>query len=289
MKALKFIISLILAIILIGSAGVALGSFAMTEAVSEEAMEKAIVESNAIDEITSKILSEYTVNMGGEYGETLKVILKSDAMTEFFSAYTAGCLQNELRGEEGTAGSGYYNEIGSDDLYQAFSAGVDECMSDGSISMSQGERKIFDAAIATVMPTLTKGINYVIQEMDLVSFVNDETAEKVRQAQIITSPPIRYGSIIAGLLACLGLIILRHEKRTGFLWCGICILLVAGLFFVYSIMLSGTQESSENFMSLSGRMMYIMLAYGVKRIAIVGGIIGAACLPAFGVVKAIFK
>lgn len=289
MRILKFLLSIILAIILILSAGAVLSSFAVTEAVSEEAIQKAVVETGAVDELTDRILSQNTVNMGGQYGQTMKEILKSDAMTEFFTVYTSGCLQNQVRGEEGTAGSGYYDEIGSDDLYMAFSKGTDECINKGSISMGEGERQIFDAALKTAMPTLANGINYVIQQMNLTSFIDDETAEYMETAQTMTSPEFRYGSMGIGLLACLGLLLLRRHKRSGLLWCGICLLLIAGLFFVLSMMLGGTVESSSDFIALSTRMLYVMISYGLKKVAVVGGIVGVACLPLCLVAKLVLR
>ncbi|MCQ2545915.1 MAG: hypothetical protein MJ144_05750 [Clostridia bacterium] len=285
MRLIRFLLSIILALVLIASAGAALSSFAVTEAVSEEAIHKAVVETGAVDELTDRILAQNTVNMGGQYGQTMKEILKSEAMTEFFTAYTAVCLQNQVRGEEGTAGSGYYNEIGSDDLFIAFSGGTDECINNGSISMGEGERKIFDAALKAAMPTLANGINYVIQQMNLTSFIDDDTAEYMETAQMMTSSEFRYGAIGIAAIACLGLILLRRHRRSGMFWCGICLLLIAGLFFVFATMLSGSAESSGNFVALSTRMLYVMVAYGLKKVATVGGAVGIACLPVCLVAK----
>lgn len=279
MRIVRFLLSIILAIILILSAGAVFSSFAVTEAVSEEAIQKAVVETGAVDELTDRILSQNTVNMGGQYGQTMKEILKSESMTKFFTAYTAGCLQNQVRGEEGTAGSGYYDEIGSDDLYMAFREGTDECINKGSISMGEGERQIFDTALKTAMPTLANGINYVIQQMNLTSFIDDDTAEYMETAQMMTSSEFRYGAIGIAAIACLGLILLRRHRRSGLFWCGICLLLIAGLFYVVATMLSGTAESSGDFVALSTRMLYVMVAYGLKKVAIAGGVAGAACLP----------
>lgn len=287
MRLIRFLLSIILALVLIASAGAALSSFAVTEAVSEEAIHKAVVDTGAVDELTDRILAQNTVNMGGEYGQTMKDILKSQAMTDFFTAYTSSCLQNQVRGEEGTAGSGYYNEIGSDDLYMAFSGGIDECIDKGTITMSEGERQIFDDALNVAMPTLTNGINYVIEQMNLTSFIDDDTAKYMETAQMMTSPEFRYGSIGIAALACLGLILLRRHRRSGMFWCGICLLLIAGLFFVIATMLSGTAESSSDFVALSTRMLYVMVAYGLKKVAIVGGIVGVACLPVCLVAKLI--
>lgn len=289
MKVFKFILSVILAIILVVSAGAAMGAFAITQAVSEKSVEEAIVKTDAVNQLTDNILANSTVNMGGEYGQEMKEILKSQAMTDFFTAYTAACLQNQLAGEEGTAGSGYYNEIGSDDLHQAFGHGIDECLQKGSISMDEGERQLFDAALNEAMPNLTEGINAVIQQMNLTSFVDEETDRNLQQARKITSPELRMAALALAAIACILLIVLRHERRTGLIWCGICILLVAGLLFVMSMMLSGTEEASTNFISLSERMMYIMVSYGAEKLAVMGGIAGGVLLVSGGIIKAVSR
>lgn len=266
-----------------------MGSYAVTEAVSEEAIHEAVVETGAVDELTDRILAQSTVNLGGHYGQTMKEILQSEAVTGFFTSYVAGCLQNQVRGEKATAGSGYYNEIGSEELYMAFSRGTDECIAKGSITMSQGERQIFDAALNIAMPVLSGGINYVITQMNITSFVDDEASRYIERAQLMTSDVFRYGSIIIAALACLSLLLLRHSRRSGLLWCGICVLLIAGLFLVISTMLGGTAQSSGGQIALSTRMLYMMASYGLKQVAVIAGIVGAACLPAWLLAKLVLR
>ena len=45
--------------------------------------------------------------------------------------------------------------------------------------MNEGERKMFDVALNAAMPNLTKGVNYVLSQMDLDAFVDEETAEQI--------------------------------------------------------------------------------------------------------------
>ena len=66
----------------------------------------------------------------------MQAILKSDAMTEFFTEYTSRCLQSQVYGEE-------MAEIGADDLNAAFSRGMDECLDKGIVTMDKGERAMF--------------------------------------------------------------------------------------------------------------------------------------------------
>ena len=137
MKVVKGFVAFALAVILAASAALALGSYAVTEAISEESVEKAIRETDAVGQLTDSIIQDNTVNLGGRYGEIMQTVLKSDAMTDFFTVYTARCLQSQIYGEE-------MEEVGADDLNMAFSRGMDECIEDGSIDMGEGERKLFD-------------------------------------------------------------------------------------------------------------------------------------------------
>lgn len=100
MRLLKGLVAFALAVILIASSALALGSYAVSEAISEEGVEKAITETDAVGELTDNIIQQNTVNMGGVYGETMQAILKSDAMTDYFTEYTARCLQSQIYGEE---------------------------------------------------------------------------------------------------------------------------------------------------------------------------------------------
>ena len=194
MRLLKGLVAFALAVILIASSALALGSYAVSEAISEEGVEKAITETDAVGELTDNIIQQNTVNMGGVYGETMQAILKSDAMTDYFTEYTARCLQSQIYGEE-------MEELGSDDLNMAFSRGTDECIANGTITMNKGERAMFDTALNLAMPALTEGINYVLSQMNLTDFVDEETAEQIEMARTATSDEVRYGAAGIAILA----------------------------------------------------------------------------------------
>lgn len=261
---------------------VAMGSYAMEKALSEEAVEKAIVESGAVDQLTDSILKNSTGNMGGQWGETMKTILKSQAMTDFFSAYTAACLQSQISGEEPDA-------IGEDAMNQAFQQGIDECIANGSISMGEFERKAFDVALNLAMPALTSGINVVMEQLNLTSFVDPETAEKIETVQQITKPETRYAAIGLAVIICLLLLVLFWRSKAGLIWCGVVILLVAGLFELLSMALGKTVESTDGLLVLSTQMLYIMVSYGVQKIAVIGAIAGGICFPLCPVLRLISK
>ena len=282
MRLLRGILGFLLAVILLASAGLALGSYAVAETVSEEAVEKAITETDAVGKLTDNIIEHNTINLGGVYGDNMQAILKSDAMTEFFTAYTAQCLQSQVYGGE-------MEEIGSDDLNAAFSRGMDECIENGTISMNQGERALFDEALNTAMPNLTKGINYVLSQMNLTSFVDEDTANQIELAQTATSTEVRYGAAGIAILACVLLFALYWRSKFGMLLSGIMILIVAAFFFVLSMMIGQTVESSGSSVVLSRQMLYIMVSYGAQQAVRVGTIVGGAMIVGCPIFKLVFR
>ena len=212
----------------------------------------------------------------------MQAILKSDAMTEFFTEYTARSLQSKVYGQE-------MEEIGSDDLNMAFSRGMDECIEKGTVTMDKGERAIFDEALNMAMPNLTKGINYVIGQMSLTGFVDEDTAEQIEIARTATSDEVRYGAAGIAILACILLFALYWRSKFGMLLCGIMILVVAAFFYFMSMMIEQTMVADETGLILSRQMLYIMVSYGAAQAMKVGAVIGGAMIVACPVFKLVFR
>lgn len=280
MKMIKIIMAILLSALLAVTACLAMGSIAVSKAISEESIEKAIVETGAVEELTDDILRQNTTNLGGKYGDVMQTILKSDAMTDFFAAYTASCLQSQIYDED-------YPEIGSDDLNAAFSRGIDECVANGSISMDDFERKLFDSALNMVMPTLTEGINYVFSQMNLTSFVDENTAAQIANARTAASDEVRYGSMAAGIVLGLILILLFWRSKMGMIWCAAVILIVSALFILIAFTLSESTVS-ESSIALSARMMYVMASDGLWYAGAAGGALGCLLVLLCPVLRKIF-
>jgi hypothetical protein len=282
MRVLKGFLAFLLAIILMLSASLAFGSYAISEAISEDAVEKAITETDAVGQLTDSIIQHNTINLGGVYGETMQSVLKSDAMTAFFTEYTARCLQSQVYGEE-------MEEIGTDDLNMAFSRGMDECLSKGTISMSEGERKMFDEALNTAMPNLTKGVNYVLNQMDLDAFVDEDTAEQIQMARTATSEQVRYGAAGIAIIACLLMVVLYWRSKIGLFWCGVIVLVIAAFMYILSMMIDQTLEATGDGIVLSRQMLYVMVTYGTHAAMKAGAVIGGAMIVAFPVFRLVFR
>ena len=282
MRVLKGFLAFLLAIILMLSASLAFGSYAISEAISEDAVEKAITETDAVGQLTDSIIQHNTINLGGVYGETMQSVLKSDAMTTFFTEYTARCLQSQVYGEE-------MEEICTDDLNMAFSRGMDECLSKGTISMSEGERKMFDEALNTAMPNLTKGVNYVLNQMDLDAFVDEDTAEQIQMARTATSEQVRYGAAGIAIIACLLMVVLYWRSKIGLFWCGVIVLVIAAFMYILSMMIDQTLEATGDGIVLSRQMLYVMVTYGTHAAMKAGAVIGGAMIVAFPVFRLVFR
>ena len=282
MRLIRGLLAFALAIILIASSALALGSYAISEAISEDAVRQAITETDAVGKLTDNIIQQKTINLGGAYGESMQAILKSDAMTEFFTEYTARSLQSKVYGQE-------TEEIGSDDLNMAFSRGMDECIEKGTVTMDKGERAIFDEALNMSMPNLTKGINYVLGQMSLTGFVDEDTAEQIEIARTATSDEVRYGAAGIAILACILLFALYWRSKFGMLLCGIMILVVAAFFYFMSMMIEQTMVADETGLILSRQMLYIMVSYGAAQAMKVGAVIGGAMIVACPVFKLVFR
>jgi len=282
MGFIRGLLAFVLALILIASTALALGSFAVSRAVSEDAVRQAITETDAVGQLTGNIIIQNTINLGGEYGPEMQAILKSDAMTDFFTEYTARSLQSQVYGTE-------LEEIGSDALNEAFSRGMDECLANGTVTMDEGERMIFDQALNTAMPNLTEGVNYVLDQMRLTDFVDEDTSHQVELAQAATSDEVKYGAAGIAIMACLLLIALYWRSKMGFLISGLIVLFVAAFFFMLSIMLGQTMESGGSSIVLSRKMLFVMVSCGSMAAMRAGAVCGFAMIAAFPVFRLLFR
>lgn len=268
----------ILTLLLLASTLLSLGSYGVSSAISGKAVEKAIVETDAVGQLTDNILKDKTVNLGGKYGEMMQTVLKSEAMTDFFSEYTARSLQSQIYEEQ-------MEEIGSDDLNAAFSKGMDECIANGSISMNTGERLLFDTALNLAMPSLTKGVNYVLSQMKLTDFVDDDTDKQIEMAQLLTSNEVKYGATGIAIIMCILLIVVCWRSKTGLLICGVAILLVAAFFLLFALLTDQSLKANADSLTLSKQMLAVMLSYGAMSSAAVGAAVGGVLTVACPVAR----
>ena len=65
MRIIRGLLGFLLALILLASSALALGSYAVTESISEGAVEEAITETDAVGTLTDNIIEHNTINLGG--------------------------------------------------------------------------------------------------------------------------------------------------------------------------------------------------------------------------------
>ncbi|MGX8774653.1 MAG: hypothetical protein ACSW8G_06315, partial [Bacillota bacterium] len=152
-----------------------------------------------------------------------------------------------------------------------------------------GERAMFDEALNMAMPNLTRGINYVLDQMNLRAFVDEDMAQQIEVAKTATSDEVRYGAAGIAILACLLLFALYWRSKFGMLVCGILILVVAAFFYMLSLMIGQTIESSGSEIILSKQMLYIMVSYGATEAMKAGAVIGGAMIVACPIFKVLFR
>ena len=148
---------------------------------------------------------------------------------------------------------------------------------------------MFDDALNAAMPNLTKGVNYVLNQMDLDAFVDEETAEQIEMARTVTSVQVRYGAAGIAIMACLLIVALYWGSKIGLILCGVIILVIAAFLFILSMMIDQTIEATGDGMVLSRQMLYVMVTYGVQAAMRVGAIVGVAMIIAFPIFRLVFR
>lgn len=269
MKIGKIIAALIISVILLAVNGMVFGLFAADHALSESSIHKTIKETELIESTLNEALRDNTVNMGGQYEDMLNAIMKSDAMTDFFTAYMKAAIDTEVYGKP-------YQEVANDELTRAFSDGIAEVSASGKFKISPLEETVMTAAMAQEIPDLTQNLNSAITHYDTTSGeLVQGTLDDANELAVVMGKPMRIGLLLADAVCCILLIILFWRSRLGFLWCAVNTGLVsAGYLLIYkagSLAAGGTGDDS-----LADYFLMNMAGRGFLRVAIVGFAITAA-------------
>ena len=228
MKLLKIIAAVVLSIALIASGSAALGVFSVDRAVSEDSVSKAITETEIVQELTNEVISENTVNMGGKYGEIINDAMGTDAMNEFFSSYISTAVRSEIYGEQ-------HEEIGSDNLMNAFSSAMDELKSSGKADITSEEEEIIRAAMLQEIPDLTDSLNENIANYQTTN-MNMGQEEALGP---FTQTGIKLLTIAVSVILCLLLIVLFWRSKAGFIWCAVVFGIMALIYMCLGMMGGG--------------------------------------------------
>lgn len=274
MKVIKIIAAIILSIALIGAGSAAMGVFSIDRAVSEESVSKAMEETGIVQELTDEVISENTVNMGGKYGEVINGAIKTDAMNDFFSSYISTAIRSDVYGEP-------YEEIGSDDLMNAFSAAMDELKAENNIQITSEEEEIIRAAMLREIPDLTENINENIKKYDTTSI---DLGNEENSAQFLTQSTTKILTVVASIILCAIIIALFWRSKAGFIWCAV-VFGIAALIYMGLGMMGGGGIIDITSGSVSERFVIRMLSEGFSDASKAGFIIMALFIAAYIVLR----
>lgn len=278
MKVIKVIVAILVCLLLIAAEGMAMGIFSVDRALSEDTIKKSITESKVVDDVVNEALKDSTVSMGGAYGDLIKSAMKTDAMSGFLAAYLTSAVRSEIYGEQ-------YEEIGQDDLMQAFSSAIDEMEDSGAIDISAQEESLIKELINRELPDLTANLNSIVSQYDALDdeVLNDATS----QAEASKSLLSRHAQIVMILISaalCLVLIALFWRSKAGFLWSAIVTGLVTGIYVILTLVGASGTLTAE--LSTADAFVLSLLSNGFRDAAIAGGIATCAFIAAYIIFKA---
>ncbi len=261
MKVLKIIAAVLLSVALIVAGSAAMGVFSIDRAVSEDSVSKAVKETGIVQELTDEVISENTVNMGGEYGEVIKAAMDTDAMNAFFSSYISSSVRSEIYGEE-------HEEIGSDELMNAFSSAIDELRASGQTDITSEEEEIIRTAILQEIADLTDSIN------EKTYFDTTELTEGQDEGLpgIFTQTGMKLLTAAVSIVLCALLIALFWRSKVGFIWCAVVFGITALIYKCLS-MIGGGDIIDVTSGSISEKFVITLLAEGFSDVAIAGFVI----------------
>ncbi|MDO4545077.1 MAG: hypothetical protein Q4C25_02875 [Bacillota bacterium] len=243
MKAAKIIAAVVISIFLLLAEGVLFGLFAIDKALSEESIRESVAATDMIPQMVDEALSESTVNMGGQYGELVKQIMKTDAMTDFFTQYMIQAINAEVYG---TA----YEEVANDELMTAFSQGIEEVKNRGT-TISSMEEELLKQVMLQEIPDLTAGLNSAVSSYEAAQgAITQESLEQDDELQTALGTGVRIVIICICLALCAALIALFRQSKLGFVWCaavtGIVALVFGFLTLTDGAALLGAAQSSSD-------------------------------------------
>ncbi|HIU26110.1 MAG TPA: hypothetical protein IAC50_06440 [Candidatus Copromorpha excrementigallinarum] len=267
MRALKIIGAIIISAALLAGEVFLMAAFAFDRALSEESLRKAVEENNLVEAMVEEALRESTVSMGGEYGEMVMSVMRTDAMTDFFTDYVEAAIDHEIYGNP-------YTEIGTDQLMNAFTRGVEEVNSEGGESVSPLEEEFMKQELLREAPDITADLNSLVGEYDaLGGRAAEEALQPAEGVRILTGVAERAAAVILCLICVAALAFMFRRSRLGLIWCAAATATAASAF----MLLSAGQPAQPGVAELSSleNALLDMLTSGFRAAAAAGYITAA--------------
>ncbi|MDO4869206.1 MAG: hypothetical protein Q4A65_02765 [Bacillota bacterium] len=269
MKVLKVFLALIISIVMIGSATLALGSFAVQKASSEESIRSAIDETGIVDDLMTQALEQNTSSMGSLLGSAAKAIAQTEPMENFIAEYMASAIAAEIYGQE-------REDLSSDALMEAFASGMEIAIEEKGFNISETESEMIRMAMMQTMPMLTDSLNASLDQYE-TAVIDEHTQEMIDGLRILVSPVFRYGTLFLTLLCAIILVLLFWSSRLGFLWAAVCVFLATCAFGVAALV-SDSFGADSMYVDSAERMVYIMCYNGAIFAVIAGAATGMALI-----------
>ena len=235
-------------------------------------------ETDIAGRMVSEAMQESTVSMGGRYGDMVKAVLQTDAMTDFFTDYIDNAIGHEIYGVE-------YAEVADDELIAAFNKGIEEVNDSGSMVITDIDGEMIKRAMQAEAPDLTAGLNQQIGTYDSISGdMIEDAADHNEAVSVMVSRGAKAASLIICAAVCAVIIALMWRNKSGFIWCAAVTALASfifcGLQFIGADLFMDIAASSA-----AEEMMLSMASKGLASVSIAGLAVTVFFIIAFIIFK----
>ena len=251
MRIVKGIVSLILALVLLFTAGLAMGLNAAEDAMHAESIQRAMTESAVLEDAIGDVLADSTEELNGIIGNNdIYQNIAQDILGNIDSLY--GELE-DIAGQEG-------------------------------YDFSQIEENYIQQAIESEMPDITAQIDQQLENYEATeeeTFIGELFANDGFRAMM--SEGFRTILTVVSVILAIAIIALCWRSKLGFLWCSIVMGALSLLYVTMSLMgeaLGVIMGATEN-----ESMLITMLTEGFGNSAKTGFIITAVLIAAFVILK----
>ena len=289
MRIVKGIISLILVLGLLFTAGLAMGLNAAQGAMNADAIQRAMTKSALMEEVIGDALADSAAQLNGvigadeNYQDMAQEILGNDALMESISGYLASSINSEIYGDENNAEA---LDAMYDGMIDSLTQEIEGLAELEGYDISQAQEDYIQQTIESELPDLTAQIDQQIENYEMAepetligSFLMDDGLRAMMAQGFRTILTVI--SVILGI----AIIVLGWRSRLGFLWCTLVMGALSVLYVTLSLMgefLAAIMGATE-----TESMLITMLTEGFGQTAGTGFIITAVLLAAFIILKII--
>jgi len=288
MRIIKGIISLVLCLALLFTAGLTMGLNAAEGAMNADSIQRAMSETAVMEELIGDVLADSASELDGtigNYQDIAQDILGNEDLMESISGYLSSSLNYEIYGDEGNEEA---LDVMYDDMIDSLTQGIEDIAGFDGYFLSESEEDYIQQTIESELPDITAQIDQQLEDYEAAQeetllgslFMNDEFKAMMAKG-------FRTILTVVSVIIGIAIIALSWRSRFGFLWCTIVMGALSILYVTLSLMgevLSTIMGATE-----TESMLITMLTEGFGASAKAGFIITAVLLAAFIILKIIDK